>query len=199
MKIHHLHSLPIAVTTTKILTNQEKTRLYEEPYEVVTGSSTLVSKDKQLLNKPWLKQARYFMDSIAYEYIKDVLQIDNDFRMTHSWMTKGMTNGIHPLHAHKSCLFSVAHYLDGKGRLTFDFDRSRIGEGMNFAFDNHTFNWSNADRWYFNTKPKTTIIFPGWVKHEGSHFDGFRSMLGANYFLTGDVGKGSEQVDNIKL
>lgn len=199
MKIHHLHSLPIAVTSTKILTDQEKVRLYEEPYRVVAGSNTLVTKDAQVLNKIWLKEAKYRMDSIAYEYVKDVLQIDNDFRMTHSWVTKGMTNGIHPPHIHKSCLFSVSHYLDGKGKLSFDFGRSRIGDGMNFAFDNHTFNWSNSDKWSFDTKPKTTIIFPGWIKHEGSHFDGFRSMLGANYFITGEIGKTSDQVDHIRL
>ena len=199
MKIHHLHSLPIATTSAKILTDKEKAQIYELPYKVVTGSNTLITEESQVLNKPWLSKAKYFMDSIAYEYVKDVLQVSNDFKMTHSWVTKGMTNGIHPPHSHKSCLFSIAHYIEGRGKLTFDFGRSRINEGMNLAFDNEVYNWSNSDKWFFDTKPKTTIIFPGWVTHEASEFSGFRSMLGANYFVTGEIGKTTHTLNIIKL
>ena len=201
MKVRNLHAFPLAMEeVNNFISNKEVEVLEKFKYIPVKGGNATLTTDHQILKDKRLKNLKAKMDAQANIYAKNILEISNDIYMTHSWVTKSEGNGLHPLHIHKGCLFSCAFYIKGKGKILFNFLRSRICEQMNLPFDVINFNNFNSDVYWYDTYPNLILMFPGNVQHGSSEHSSERMMLGCNYFVKGVIGKSQHwKVDEIKI
>lgn len=194
------NSVPIATVNAGPLLNEKELKFLEnQDMQVVRGGKADVSIECNLFYLPKLKRVRKIIDGYAEKYMKNVLGLANEIYPCQSWIAKSRAGGIHPQHAHKGCLFSAVYYVYGRGRLNFNFLRSRINEQMNFGFDIIEHNEFNSELHYFDTYPGFLIFFPGHILHEAKDIVEDKMILGANYFVKGFIGATSDQVDKLKI
>tara|TARA_R100001163_G_C4996382_1_gene147121 strand:- start:159 stop:770 length:612 start_codon:yes stop_codon:yes gene_type:complete len=200
MQIIACNSVPIATVNAGPLLNEKELAFLKNQNMQIGGDNKAdVSIDSNLLYLPEMERVRNIIDGYAEQYMKNVLELNNEIYPCQSWIARSKAGDSHPQHAHKGCLFSAVYYVYGKGRLSFNFLRSRINEQMNFSFDIIRPNDFNSDIHHFNTYPGFLIFFPGHILHEGKDVVEDKMILGANYFVKGFIGETSDQVDRLKI
>ena len=96
----------------------------------------------------------------------------------------------HHNHHHKGALFSLVYYVQAdKSEFKFDTKHNFLTRSFNFDYNIKEYNIFNSLE--VDLKPKTgdMLIFPGYVEHSAKNLDTIdKDILGANYFIRGDVG-----------
>jgi uncharacterized protein (TIGR02466 family) len=162
-------------------------------------SSTLFSKNDQILNNDKYKLIRKTIDEVVSEYLKNILNVNNTFKMTHSWVTKNIQGAQHKKHRHPNVMLSTVCYFNEDLE---DEDFAPIvfyGDGIKNVFTNFQFKFDvnnpnnyNSSSWSVTPKLNQIIIFPAHMQHSSliNMSKRTRYCLGTNYFLDGCVAQG---------
>tara|TARA_R110000796_G_scaffold86400_1_gene186982 strand:+ start:282 stop:899 length:618 start_codon:yes stop_codon:yes gene_type:complete len=156
--------------------------------------NNFISEECRILDNPDFSGLNNFFDQYLKIYLEEVLQIEDKVKRINSWATLNKTDSYHPLHAHPNVFLSVCFYPQVKsGDLVFRFEKSILQEGYLFNCTKKYNNSYNMNEFTFPLTANDLVIFPGWIPHQGtpnnSNVD--RVMIGANYFLTGNLGSDS--------
>jgi len=154
-------------------------------------TSGFISKNVNIFNNEGLNRIKGIFDSKAKEYLNEVVGIDHDLQLTHSWFTKNDKGQFHIQHDHKNVFLSLCYYPHVKsGDLYFHWPYNPISERFNFHYNIIKETPMNSCRLYIDIKENDLIIFPGWLQHGTTPnlSSSSRIMIGANYFLKGSIG-----------
>jgi uncharacterized protein (TIGR02466 family) len=191
----NLKAIPIKIYETDyFLSEKEIFKIKELKIDRQTRfkqKGTLISESMDLLEIKFLKNLKMFLDNIAEDYVKNTLEITNKIKRTQSWATLNNKETAHHNHRHTNCLFNLVYYVKIKsGFLNFHIDKSSIENVFYFDYSVKNYNIYNATTWKLLPKPGNVIIIPGDLMHgvEANYSDEERISIGANYFLTGEVG-----------
>ena len=160
----------------------------------LTKNPLYISDDVNILELEGLNNLSNLFDKWAYYYVKNILKLNNKLQKTNSWVTINKTGGEHHVHHHPNSFISLCYYPKIKsGSLCFKLQDSPLSSKLNFDFDIIELNEYNSKFISFLPKPGDIIIFPSWVYHysEPNESTEDRIMIGANYFLKGELGSDS--------
>lgn len=132
---------------------------------------------------------RFF--NIGLDYARNVLGIDNDLIMPHSWMAITKKGNSHHEHIHQNALFSMVYYVRiESGSLMISLDKSTIEHIFNFHYKIRNFNIYNSSSWEIKPEQGDFIVFPADFRHSTTpnESDVDRIIFGANFFITGQLG-----------
>jgi uncharacterized protein (TIGR02466 family) len=160
-------------------------------------STTLFTSDYQILTNPLYKSIKDTINSVIAEYLKEILNIDNQFKMTHSWVTKNVNGAFHQSHNHPNVMLSALCYFN-EDLVDEDFATLKFyGDGLNHVFKNFQFemnitnyNIYNSSSWLIAPKLNQIIIFPAHIYHGvvSNKSEKTRYCLATNYFIEGKIG-----------
>ena len=168
----------------------------EQIYKVLTSKGIDLIRDQKFdrINK--------LLNSYQEFYTKEIVGIENQFTMVHSWMTKNMNSSRHHNHVHQNAMLSVLYYFNE------NFDNYLMAniffrhKALINVFPNHHFRITNTKvktRYNINEldipiRNHTVLVFPGYFEHgtRPSQNTCVRYCLGTNYFVTGKLGSISE-------
>jgi hypothetical protein len=150
-----------------------------------------VSKSQNILNDYIeLKNVRKQINHYAGKFIDELISVDNEFDIVQSWISKTLPGINHHSHHHKGALFSLVYYAQAdNSTLTFDTKENFLTKGFNFDYNIKEQNYFNSLEVTFKPKTGDIIIFPGYIEHCAENLDNKEKyILGANYFIRGNVG-----------
>ena len=205
MNKHFFNAIPIATEHTDyFLKNDEVDYLRKLEYNLPENKNKVkVSQRENILNDTCMRDVKSFIIDKAEEYKKNILQIKNEIILTQSWATFNTQNTSHHPHMHPNTFISLVYYVKCKGEggnIVFELEKTRLQEGFNFNYTIDKYNEYNSLTWTFKTKEGMIAIFPGWLRHSTTPFEGKeRIIIGANFFITGTIGmKGNTDLINLK-
>tara|TARA_R110000803_G_scaffold198577_1_gene262367 strand:- start:533 stop:1195 length:663 start_codon:yes stop_codon:yes gene_type:complete len=146
-----------------------------------------------------LKHIKDYMNAIALDYVKNVLEIDNDIYMCHSWVAMTDPGKSHHEHTHQNAFFSIVYYVNVEsGNLNLVVEKSSIEKLFNFHYKIKNYNIYNSCSWSITPGVGDFIVFPADLRHSTAknESDQQRIIFGANYFLSGESG---DQIQLTKL
>lgn len=160
-----------------------------------------ISTNVKVLDNSLFNNLSKTFDKYALYYTKNILEIDHKLKRLNSWVTINKKNGFHAPHHHPNVFLSICFYPQIKnGKITFITPKDPIRKNTNFRFYVINNNLFNSNTYDFDLSSNDFIIFPGWVDHYGhpnpNNTD--RVMIGANYFISGNIGN-AEIVDELQL
>ena len=168
---------------------------------VIETGGVFVSNNKNILEDENLSEIKKDFMLAAKQYTLDVLRINNEFKMTNSWLTKNEKGAKHHDHTHPNVIFSaVTYFSDDLSNDSFDeilwYLPGLSNNFKNFTFEYEILEWNNynSQTWKFRPNKNEIIIFPGSLLH-GSNpnlSEKPRYCVGANFFVTGIVGSDLE-------
>ena len=189
MKLIVIKGSPIGILNLDFeLTKEEKKHILELKYDKEYDNCPLISKDTFLFKNNKFKRIEEILFKYVNQYKNDILKIDNDLRVVHSWATIN-DNTNHPPHAHKNSFISCAFYVENEGnnKLIFKVEKSTIENCHYLDYKIKEHNWFNSSAWTINIDKGDIVIFLSDLFHKSIN-EGKKTMIGANYFLTGDIG-----------
>ena len=146
---------------------------------------------KNLLNeKIELAVVRDQINHYACKFIDEIICVDNEFEMVQSWVSKTRPGEDHHIHAHQGAIFSLVYYVEcEKSEFYFDNKQNFLTRGFNFDYNVKEYNIFNSLEVTYKPRTGDMLIFPGWVLHRAKNLGTKNKyILGANYFIRGDVG-----------
>ena len=145
-----------------------------------------------LTDFPELNFIRERFVNIGLDYARNVLQIENDLIMPHSWMAITKKGNSHHEHLHQNALFSIVYYARVKsGSLMIALDKSTIEHIFNFHYKIKNYNIYNSSTWEVKPEQGDFIVFPADIRHSTTpnEDEEDRIIFGANFFITGQMGE----------
>jgi hypothetical protein len=151
-----------------------------------------VSEEMSLFTNKKLKRIKDIIFNYVEEYKNNILQINDQLRLVHSWATVN-DNTNHRCHAHKNSLISCSFYLksEGDNKIIFKKEKTILQKCHYLDYTIKEYNSFNSETWSFDTKQGSIIIFLSDLYHESIN-KGNKIMVGANYFVTGKIGTKKE-------
>ncbi|CAB5221330.1 Conserved hypothetical protein CHP02466 [uncultured Caudovirales phage] len=199
-KIYSVRATPIVVyKTTEKISGEEFVDIlsmeYQEPhYDPVNDAENFhrISQDPFILEHPSLASIKDTCITYLNKYVKEVLNITDEFVITNSWIIRCPADSKHHLHTHPNSIFSAVYYIhadEQSSDMVFHYDTTY---DTNYKF---TYNCSEPNQYNsgkLTIKPKTGdfLIFPSYLKHNvtANKSQNERIILSFNSFLTGTVG-----------
>jgi uncharacterized protein (TIGR02466 family) len=202
---HFFNAIPIATEHTSFLINQKENNYLNNINYVASDNvhKVKISKKENLLENKQMKRIKTFILTKVEEYKKNVLQIKNELKLTQSWSTVNTKKTFHHSHMHPNTFISLVYYVKSNGdggNLVFEIEKTKLQEGFNFNYTIDKYNEYNSLTWTFKTQTGMIAIFPGWLRHHTTPFEGEkRIVIGANFFVTGVIGsEGNTDLINLK-
>jgi hypothetical protein len=190
MELIVLSGSPIGIFNIDFeLTKEEKKHILNLEYNKDGyQNSPFISKGNFLFKNNKLKRIEKILFNYVNQYKNDILKIDNDLRVVHSWATMN-DNTNHRQHAHRNSFISCAFYVENEGnnKLMFNVEKSILQKCHYLDYKIKEFNWFNCAAWTINIKKGDIVIFLSDLLHQSIN-EGKKTMIGANYFLTGEMG-----------
>jgi uncharacterized protein (TIGR02466 family) len=191
MELLNLRAIPIAYERRAYnITSKELNIIKNTPYRHSQIGHSL-SKSISLLNHKGLSSLKKFILKKTNEYVRDVLEIEDQVYLTQSWSTINTTNAYHKTHTHPNTFISAVYYAQCKdGFLCFDLPTTSIRECLNLQFTINKFNIYNSQVWELLVGTGDIVFFPGHIRH-GSTVNRLaedRIVIGANFFIKGKLG-----------
>ena len=169
--------------------------------KAILGSGVMTSQNTRLLKEPGLERLRSFMVTFTENFVRDCLQITDEFYLTNSWATKNVKNSAHHIHNHDNTLLSAIYYAEAEsGDLVLSSNRSGMFPNFDFTWNLSKFNNFNSKTWNIPVRTGNIVIFPGWLNHYSTPnlHDKPRILIGANFFARGIFGS-SDTLDLINI
>ena len=154
-------------------------------------NDVFISKSHNILNNKKLNRVKIFLNERINFFIKNILEINNQVKLTQSWIAKTTSNSKHHSHCHKGAFLSCVFYVNCKsGHFVINEHKSALQNGYNFDYNVIQYNSFNSEMFYREVKTNDLIIFPGHLTHETkiNKSDEDRIIIGANYFLKDKIG-----------
>lgn len=196
MKVTHspLFYEPMSVYTPDYnITQQEKDFLKNlEVRKLKSGAG--VSTSVNIFNEhPELNNIRNVMLDVAEQYKRDVFGISNELAPLHSWITIQNKGDYHHPHIHPNVLFNLVYYIEGSEnaplRVELGAGKSRLSESFNLAFNVSHTNGFNCGSYEYTCKDGEIVCIPGYLNHGTEPSNGYRLVLGYNFFVKGVLGE----------
>jgi len=192
-KVQSLYGIPVMIFENAFKTKPEELELIknlkfegeDENNEVKT------SKNKHLLNeKIELVGVKDQINYYACKFIDEIISVDNEFEMVHSWVSKTRPGEDHHQHFHPGAIFSLVYYVKcEKSEFCFNPKQNFLTKGFNFDYNIKDYNIFNSLEVTFTPTTGDILIFPGWVLHRAKNLgNSDKYIIGANYFIRGNVG-----------
>ena len=190
-----IKAVPIKVYSTDFKISDKdilklKTLGYNQSTKLNIGGAKL-SNSTNIFKHKFLSPVKKFIDNMANTYAKDVLGIDNKLVRVVDWSALSRKGSQHHDHRHPNCLFSLVYYARIKsGALKFWVDKSSLENIFFFDYKIKQYNIYNSTSWCIQPEEGDVVIFPGDVRHgsDPNEHDEDRIIIGANYFITGEIG-----------
>lgn len=156
------------------------------------------STDHYVLNNPAYKSVRKIMDDTVANYLVNILNINNKFKMTNSWITKNVKGARHNIHNHPNVMLSAICYFNEDlvdeefaPIVFYSNERNPIFEHYQFEMDIKEYNIYNSISWTIAPRLNQIFIFPAHLEHKTipNASSKTRYCLGTNYFIDGIVGR----------
>jgi hypothetical protein len=204
-KIYSVRATPIALfKTTEKISGEEFVDIlsmtYQEPhYDPVNGAENFhrISEDPFILEHPSMASIKNTCVTYLNKYVKDILNITDEFIITNSWIIRCPTDSKHHSHNHPNSIFSGVYYIhadEDSSDMIFQYETTY---NIDYKF---TYNLSKNNEFNSNTllvKPKTGdfLVFPSHLKHNvtPNKSKNDRIILSFNTFLTGSIGSNQDK------
>jgi len=172
------------------LSKEEKSYINNLVYKS-TDKIHFISKNARILDNFLFNNLSKIFDQYAIYYTKNILEIDHKLKRLNSWITINKKNSFHPPHRHPNVFLSICFYPQIKnGKIIFQTYLDPLQKNTNLQFNILNKNLFNSNAYYFDISLNDLVIFPGWLNHFGnpnsSNID--RIMIGANYYISGNIG-----------
>ena len=117
---------------------------------------------KQLFNETIeLADVRDQINHYACKFIDEIICVDNEFEMVQSWVTE----------------------------LRFNYQQNFLTKGFNFEYNIKNYNIFNSQEVVYKPRTGDILMAPGYVTHKAKNLGTKdKYVIGANYFIRGDVG-----------
>lgn len=157
--------------------------VYEKSHDNYLSKSQYVLSDYGLHNL--MRLCKYHLDI----YTRDILKIDQTFRITNSWLSKKTPGQSHHIHNHPNSIFSGVFYINVKDSEIFFENTPPILKDYKFDYTYSEWNLLNSPRWSVEVTTGSMVIFPSHLNHgvEVNESDETRIVLGFNSFVTGKL------------
>jgi uncharacterized protein (TIGR02466 family) len=164
-----------------------------------------LSDDIHILKHNSLTRIENLCDLYVEHYVKNILGINDKFKMFKSWLSMNETGTKHDAHSHRNTMISCIMYFDEhmsqQPMAPINFGQTgldSIFKTFQFDFQKEKTNQYNSNHAKVLPRTGTVIVFPGWIKHETEEAvsNVKRYCLGTNYFFNGESSKGYH---NIKI
>ena len=187
------HALPIFKKSNDFRLNQDEMNVIVsgEFRQALSKQGNAISKSADVLDDKKLERVKLFILQTFDNFVKNHLQIENQFYLTQSWTAINHKGAGHHYHVHPNTVFSCVYYVQAKsGDLQIKMPSSRIQEGYNLSYNVLQKNMFNSRIINLSVKTGDMVIFPGWCEHQAlpNEDDAPRIILGTNYFVTGKFG-----------
>jgi len=198
MKLIVINGSPIGILNLDFeLTKEEKKHILELKYDKVLelkydkdkyADCPLISKDTFLFKNKKFKRIEEILFGYVNQYKNEILKIDNDLRVVQSWATIN-DNTNHAQHAHRNSFISCVFYVENEGnnKLIFRVEKSALEKCHYLDYKIKEYNWFNSSTWTIDINKGDIVIFLSDLFHTSIN-EGKKTMIGANYFLTGEMG-----------
>tara|TARA_R100000664_G_scaffold30113_1_gene42404 strand:- start:3978 stop:4601 length:624 start_codon:yes stop_codon:yes gene_type:complete len=161
----------------------------EKKIEPLPEECLSISKNLYVLESEELKNVKQNINNYVNKYIDEIICVNNLFKMTNSWVVK--SKNLHKRHDHKNTILSCVYYVKAdNAKLEFSRNYNFITESFYFDLNYHALNVFNSTGWTYPVTTGDLLIFPGNTLHKGINLsDSTKTILAANYFITGEIGK----------
>jgi len=183
-----------------ILSEVEKDYISNLDYQNIKDDLHYLSKNINILDNSICNNLANMLDNYANYYIKNILEIDHKLKRLNSWVTINKKGSFHDTHRHTNTFISICFYPQIKeGGIIFT-SFPPISSKTNLNFKNIKDNIFNCNMFNMKISSNDIIIFPGWLDHTGEKntCDLDRIMIGANYFIAGNLGS-NDSINNLNL
>ena len=175
--------------------DQDAKDLIDKHIEQSKSDSTEVNvilKRGKLLQDIRLEKIKKLIDLHAHYFRDNFMMCTNELETQSSWLTVNHKGSRHPQHNHPHTIFSVCYYPraeTGSLVLIAPGGKNTWQQEYRMGFQYTKFNEWNSLDWEIPVLSGDIVIFPGWVSHFSSpnESDNARLMIGANYWLRGDM------------
>jgi uncharacterized protein (TIGR02466 family) len=208
MSIINLFSVPISVIQLSGLDslhlNEVDTLKRIQLNKQYGDDGNHLSEDVHVLEKYNLVRLRSICDREVKKYTRDVLGIEDEFKMFKSWLSMNERGTRHEPHSHRntmiSCIVYFDEYMSEEIMAPINFGQDgldQIFKTFQFAFKVRESNQYNTNVLTVFPKTNTMIIFPGWIRHETQVAQSTtkRYCLGTNYFFVGESSNGYHNIN----
>jgi len=186
---------PIFKTKIGEILNEDELKFFKSlttvPHQEKDITKIKLTKSDNILNNIELKRIKYLILENFFDYVDNVLEIENQFYMCNSWGTSQKKDDFHPNHTHTNAIFSSVFYIHAENSsIIFNVDKSKIQEGFFFDYNVKNYNIFNSLWWKVPVETGDIIIFPGQLQHESRSYGGTgdRMLIGSSYFIEGELG-----------
>jgi len=198
---------PIFHTSTDFrLTDDEMHILTEETGGTRLGDGIYrgkaqISNNHNVLDTPGLERVQRFMLQTGQHFVKNTLEIENEFYLTQTWFTRNDKESAHHSHTHPNSILAMVYYPQCEsGDMVLSVEKNNMFPHFDFNWKIKRYNNYNAKSWSIQVRTGDVVMFPGYVAHKTTpnESDLTRYALGANFFTRGTFGT-YENTDLLEL
>lgn len=122
-------------------------------------------------------------------YTRDILKIEQTFKITNSWLTKKHSGQYHTVHKHPNSIFSGVFYINVEDSDIFFENTPPILKHYQFDYTFSEWNTFNCREYSIGVNTGSIIIFPSNLNHgvRVNQSNETRIVLGFNSFVTGKL------------
>ena len=185
-----IFGIPIVKVENVYLMHNEEISYIKNLPLLEDEDSTRVSKDLFLFNNHNIfNNIKNVLNECAKKFVKEIICVNNNFEVTNSWIARSYKK--HKRHNHRNTIFSIVYYVQADdATIRFCRDKNFVTESFYCDLTYNSYNECNSTNMDYAVKTGDIMIFPGYIQHEGlNHSKNEKIILGANYFIRGDVGK----------
>ena len=168
-KFEVLHFFPTFVSTIHVDENTDELKNYEGEFETITHALCSQSKDLRVLEK-YSKTKKILLDYFK-KFSDEVLEYDNDYDITTSWLTKSSEGQFSTFHNHKNSFWSGVYYYGDYDNNSSNIEfSSPLGIYQQYELNVRNPNMVNSILSYIKPSSKKLILFPSYLAHRiGEH------------------------------
>ena len=168
-KFEVLQFFPTLVTTICVDENTDELKNYEGEFETITHALCSQSKDLRVLEK-YSKTKKILLDYFK-KFSDEVLEYDNDYDITTSWLTKSSEGQFSTFHNHKNSFWSGVYYYGDYDNNSSNIEfSSPLGIYQQYELNVRNPNMVNSILSYIKPSSKKLILFPSYLAHRiGEH------------------------------
>tara|TARA_R100001530_G_C4310999_1_gene153011 strand:+ start:948 stop:1592 length:645 start_codon:yes stop_codon:yes gene_type:complete len=197
-------AIPIKIYTTDFFIPTDKIENLKKicSYKNRSDNNVKLSKNMGVLKHKSLKNLNKLFKKVCDHYSTKVLGLKNNFTMTNSWSSLAKKGDCHHTHNHPNIVFSLIYYVtDNNGKFVVENAKSSIQENLNFDYEINEYNIYNSSSWTIDPRKGNIIAILGDLVHRTLPHEGDqdRIIIGANYFLDGNIGLHNDRYSAFKL
>ena len=165
--IESIFPTPILIDTLeREITNEEKQFVKNTAMSVRENINNSISISNNVLENPYLKNIKNFVDKSLNLYKENILSPKNDIELyiTESWINYTNKNQSHHRHQHDNSIISGVFYFNTLENDNISFYKNK--SGLSLSFDVKNSNNFNSLSYKLPVKTGTLILFPSDLQHE---------------------------------